>query len=61
MLLLNSKEAEQLFRYANEMFTKAKSNIRNQRNVATEVEVKVYFGIPVVILTFPIQIFTKKI
>lgn len=61
MLLLNSKEAEQLFRYANEMFTKAKSNIRNQRNVTTEVEVKVYFGIPVVILTFPIQIFTKKI
>lgn len=35
MLLLNSKEAEQLFRYANEMFMKAKSNIKNWGNVAT--------------------------
>lgn len=34
MLWWNSREAEELFRYANEMFMKAKSNIRNWRNVA---------------------------
>lgn len=35
MALRNSKEAKQLFRYADEMFVKAKSDVRNQRNAVT--------------------------
>lgn len=38
MVLQNNKEAKQLFRYANEMFIKAKSDIRNRRNVVTWYE-----------------------
>lgn len=32
MILQNSKEAKKLFIYSNEMFIKAKSDIRNKRN-----------------------------
>lgn len=51
MLLFSSKEAEQLFRYANKMFMKAKSNIKIWRNVATWNEGVLWVSF--IILNFP--------
>lgn len=57
MILQNRNEAKQVFRFSNEIFIKAKSDIRNQRNAVTSCEGVL---LNVVLLNFPYQYLYKE-